>query len=125
MRVDFAGLVAEAIGQRLAQVALKGAFVARLEDLEPPDDADEHFLDDVAGVHRAARAAGQPAASPAMEPGEVAGAKQFNRVRITGTRPQQELERCFVFVHAPGQVDEGLPEHRPRARERSRAGLHP
>ena len=44
------GDVAEAVGQRLPQVALKGAFVARVEDLETADDADEHFLNDVAGV---------------------------------------------------------------------------
>ena len=110
MGVDLARLVAEAIGQRLSQVALKGAFVARLEDLEPLDDADEHFLDDVAGVDRAAGAARQPAASPAVEAREVAGTEQFYGVRIAGTRPQQELERRFVFVHAPGQVDEGLPD---------------
>ena len=114
MRVDLAGLVAKAIGECLPQVALKGALVARLEDLEPLDDADEHFLDDVAGVDRAARAVGQPAAGPAVKPGEVAGAEQFYGVRITGTRPQQELERRLVFVHAPGQVDEGLPEDRSR-----------
>ena len=93
----------KSIGERLSEVRLKGAFVARFEDLEALDDADEHFLDDVAGVDGAAGAARQPAAGPAVEPRQIAGAEEFDGVGVAGTRPQKDLER-FVLVHAPGLV---------------------
>ena len=78
MRVDLACFIAEAVGQRLTQIALKGPLVARLEHLEAPEHADEDFLDDVARVHGAASAAGQSSTGPAIEPGKVAGAEQLD-----------------------------------------------
>ena len=123
-RVDGApSLVDESIGERLPEVPLKGAFVARFEHLEAFDDADEHFLDDVARVDGAAGAARQPAAGPAMEAGQVAGAEEFDGVGVAGTRPQKDLER-FALVHAPGLVARRAAEPPLPKREGSQAEPH-
>ena len=69
---DAADLVADAVEERLTEVALEGAFVARLELVEPLQDLHERVLDEVVGVERAAGPGGEAAVRPPLQPREVA-----------------------------------------------------
>ena len=75
------------------RVAVKGAFVPRLEVAEAFEHLDEGVLDEVVGVERAAGPGGQPAVGPALKAGEVADAELVLRGRVTGASSANQFDR--------------------------------
>lgn len=92
--LDLAGapdLVTDTVADRLAQVGAEGVAVARLDAVEPGEDAEEGFLDQIAGVEPGASPARQAAAGPALDRRAEAGEELGDRGRLPPRGAGQEV----------------------------------
>jgi hypothetical protein len=82
-----ASFVANPIENSLTQVRLKGAFVVRLEAIEPTQRIEQRVLNEILCVEGPTRPGGQAAASPTAERRKRTLKEEIDGSRVTGSCP--------------------------------------
>ena len=85
-------LVSDAIEHRLTQVRLQRTDAARLAVFDPLERLDQGVLDKIIRVGEIARPLRQPSSGPSLERFEMSREEAFQRLRITGSRPLDQME---------------------------------
>ena len=70
-----------------------------LELMEPTEDLDHRFLNEIAGLVEIAGARRQPAVRPSLQPRQVARAQVVERLLIALARTLDERKGGVAFVH--------------------------